>query len=240
MTGIYKITNKINGKVYIGQSVNIQRRWRNHKSAINDSFPIHKAFKKYGLENFDFEVLEECCIEDLSKREQYYILYFNSLVPNGYNIVFGDIHQIKLTPDRINEIIKMLKETTLNSEQIGSIFGVSGRTVRAINSGESWKNDNYIYPIRDKLYKITSHLKEIECKQCKKLFNPKNSQQIYCSVECSQRSQRKVERPSKEELYKLIKNNSFVAVGKMFNVSDNAIRKWCKEYNLPSRKKDLK
>lgn len=239
MTGIYKITNKINGKIYIGQSVNIERRWRDHKKA-NADYPIHKAFKKYGIENFDFEVLEECPIRELNQKEQKYIIHFNSLVPNGYNIIFGSIHQIKLTPDRINEIIEMLKETLLNSEDIGEIFGVSGRTVRAINSGESWKSDNYTYPIRDKLYKITSHLKKIECKQCKKLFNPKNSQQIYCSAECSQKSQRKAERPSKEELYELIKNNSFVAVGKMFNVSDNAVRKWCKQYGLPSRKKDLK
>ena len=47
-------------------------------------------------------------------------------------------------------------------------------------------------------------------------------------------------KPSKEELFELIKQNSFVSVGKMFNVSDNNIRKWCKSYGLPYTKKELR
>ena len=47
-------------------------------------------------------------------------------------------------------------------------------------------------------------------------------------------------RPSKDELFKLLQINSFVEIGKLFNVSDNAVRKWCKYYGLPFRKKDMK
>ena len=77
MIGIYKITNKINGKVYIGQSINIERRWQQEKRcAFNESSPaytqhISKAFRKYGLENFSFEVLEELKAEALNDREMY-------------------------------------------------------------------------------------------------------------------------------------------------------------------------
>ena len=57
--GIYKIENLINHKVYIGQTIDIKTRWFHHKTAT-DNFIIHKAFKKYGLDNFSFNILEEC------------------------------------------------------------------------------------------------------------------------------------------------------------------------------------
>lgn len=51
MIGIYKITNKINGKCYIGQSKNIEERWRHHRTS-KLKYPLYLAFQKYGLENF--------------------------------------------------------------------------------------------------------------------------------------------------------------------------------------------
>lgn len=61
---------------------------------------------------------------------------------------------------------------------------------------------------------------------------------IRCS-ECSQKAQRKCERPSREELKSLIRNTSFTAIGKSYEVSDKTISKWCKAYNLPSKKSDI-
>lgn len=94
MVGIYKITNTINQKSYIGQSNFIERRFTQHKSPCEQerfsNKPLYQAFKKYGIENFTFEVIEECSVEDLDKREQYWIRYYNSLVhQNGYNIRSG-------------------------------------------------------------------------------------------------------------------------------------------------------
>jgi group I intron endonuclease len=66
--GIYKITNSINGKVYIGLSTNIEKRWNKHRSVMtnpkerNYKYPLYCAMRKYGIENFTFEVLEECKI----------------------------------------------------------------------------------------------------------------------------------------------------------------------------------
>ena len=78
------------------------------------------------------------------------------------------------------------------------------------------------------------------CPICKKEFFNVCSSVIYCSHECSSMSQRKVIRPSKDELFELIKTTSFLQIGKIFGVSDNAVRKWCKDYELPYRKSDIK
>ena len=88
MTGIYKITNQINNKIYIGQSVDISKRWHYYKSppeTLNYKSKIISAIKKYGIENFTFEVLEECSINELDKKEYYYIKLYDS-IDKGYNI----------------------------------------------------------------------------------------------------------------------------------------------------------
>ena len=73
MIGIYKITNKINGKFYIGQSVNIKRRFMEHRTPRGKMTSLKLAIKKYGKENFLFEVIEECSVQDLDEREVYWI-----------------------------------------------------------------------------------------------------------------------------------------------------------------------
>ena len=74
MIGIYKIENLINHKVYIGQSKDIERRWKYHRTRIyreeNDSLPLYRAFRKYGIENFSFNVIELCKIEELDIKHQ--------------------------------------------------------------------------------------------------------------------------------------------------------------------------
>ena len=86
--GIYKIENLINHKIYIGQSIEIEKRFQKHLNA-NDNFIIHKALKKYGKQNFSFQILEECEVSELNNKEIYWINYYNSLVPNGYNMIPG-------------------------------------------------------------------------------------------------------------------------------------------------------
>ena len=66
----------------------------------------------------------------------------------------------------------------------------------------------------------------------------KTNKSRYC-VECSQKAQQKVKRPSKEVLSEEIKKYSFLYLGHKYRVSDNAVRKWCKKYNIPYRKKDI-
>lgn len=76
------------------------------------------------------------------------------------------------------------------------------------------------------------------CPICNKKFIGRNTQK-FCSYECSSKSQRVSERPSREDLKNLIRNESFLSIGKKFNVTDNTIRKWCKSMNLPFRKTEI-
>lgn len=86
-SGIYKITNKLNGKFYIGQSRRMSARWKKHccPSAANRNMPIARAIQAYGKENFKFEVLEFCSIAELNAKE---IEYIRKLNPK-YNITAG-------------------------------------------------------------------------------------------------------------------------------------------------------
>lgn len=93
MTGIYCITNLVNGKKYIGQSVNIKSRWLQEKNLNGVNRHLKSAFQKYGLENFSFQVLEECSREDLNRKEQEYIKKFNTTDREaGYNQTTGGDH----------------------------------------------------------------------------------------------------------------------------------------------------
>ena len=80
--GVYKITNKINNNCYIGKSVDIEHRWKQHKYNYNKeklkcyNYYLYRAFRKYGIENFNFEILELCERENLIEVEtKYYNMY---------------------------------------------------------------------------------------------------------------------------------------------------------------------
>lgn len=83
MIGIYKITKISNGKSYIGQSNDIERRFQEHKTKID--IPIEVAIRKYGVSAFSFEVLEECDLSQLDEREKYWISFYNTYKGVGYN-----------------------------------------------------------------------------------------------------------------------------------------------------------
>lgn len=93
MKNIYKITNVLNGKVYIGQTkYAISKRFNEHK---NDSKklklqkrPLYKDMNEYGIANFKIELIEQCSDEIALKREEYWIKYFKSFT-NGYNSTMG-------------------------------------------------------------------------------------------------------------------------------------------------------
>lgn len=93
MTGIYCITNLVNNKKYIGQSVDIENRWYHEKKLYGINKHLKSAFQKYGLENFSFEILEECAVEELNQKEKEYIEKFNTTNREvGYNQTTGGDH----------------------------------------------------------------------------------------------------------------------------------------------------
>lgn len=92
MAIIYKITNKINGKVYIGQTITpLNQRMSKHYSRANteeNPTGLHAAMKKYGRDNFDVEIVCECSTEELDDKERYYIEFYDSY-NSGYNLTRG-------------------------------------------------------------------------------------------------------------------------------------------------------
>ncbi len=76
LTGIYMITNRLNGKCYIGQSVNVFQRWSSHYDAstkVWDQLHLYNSIRKYGISNFNFTLLEQCEKAQLNKCEQMWI-----------------------------------------------------------------------------------------------------------------------------------------------------------------------
>ena len=88
-SGIYKITNTTNGKVYIGQSIHLKNRISNHKRVNSErNIGLKRAYKKYGIEKFTFEIIKETY--DLDYWEKFYIYWYRSTNPKyGYNISIG-------------------------------------------------------------------------------------------------------------------------------------------------------
>jgi|SRR5271166_5379469 len=88
---IYKITNKINGMQYIGQTIHsLNYRWSQHCSKKSLCHKLSYSIQKYGKENFEIKVITRCnTIEEMNYREEYYIKLFNTLSPNGYNLLPG-------------------------------------------------------------------------------------------------------------------------------------------------------
>lgn len=236
MIGIYKITNKINNKSYIGQSVHIERRWVEHCMPHTKS-QIANAIKEFGKENFLFEIIEECEIFELDEKENYWIKYFNTIVPNGYNVAENteSTHTTyySYSKEVLLRIIFDLKETTLSLVDIANKYNLDKSTISRINSGSIHKQEELEYPIRKTNF---NYRQEKTCIDCGKKIS---FTAIRC-VQCEGKHRIKDLPISREELKYKIRTMSFVAIGKEFKISDNAIKKWCDKYNLPRTKKEIK
>ena len=102
-SGIYCIENLKNGKKYIGQSRNIERRWSSHQSAFRRGHTggslLYRAMAKHGIESFEFRVLEYCSPKVIDERERFYIQELQSMSnQNGYNIESGGHMGEKISP----------------------------------------------------------------------------------------------------------------------------------------------
>lgn len=150
MIGIYKITNQCNGKIYIGQSKDIEERWKEHKRKMQvRNTQLYQAMRLFGVENFNFEVIEECSLDQLNEKEKFYIHKYDSL-NNGYNMSIIENKQHKINWEVVNQIIKDLKETDLKGEDIAEKYQVSDCLISQINHGKMWHINEQVYPIRQK------------------------------------------------------------------------------------------
>lgn len=117
---IYKITNKVNGKIYIGQTIQaLEKRWRFHVRGAgkSSSMPICRAIRKYGEDNFELSIICSASNRDeLDSLEEKYISEMNSLVPSGYNLRAGG-HSSRLHPDSIEKMREAHKNRPPISEE---------------------------------------------------------------------------------------------------------------------------
>ena len=166
---IYKITNLINNKIYIGQTNNFVRRKQQHINAtisnkISNKY-LYNAMKKYGIQNFKFEIIEY--VDNYNEREQYWINFYKSNMSNfGYNIDFGNLdkaHIGRMSQKNINQLYEDLQYSTLSFEELACKYNLkSANDIRAINRGIYYFNKELSYPLRDtkfsKAYKKTSKI----------------------------------------------------------------------------------
>lgn len=249
MIGIYKVTNNINNKVYIGQSNQIEARWKKHchrslyDNGTDYNCVFYRAIRKYGLENFTFEVIEECKEEELDEKEKYWIKQYNSFLGfencNGYNMTLGGQNNIphKLTYKKVEEIQHLLLTTKISQTDIGNQYNISQVTVSQINCGLIWHNEELDYPLRNKKYK------QNYCIDCGAKIGTRSTRCVSCAAKYNKlmHPQSKI-KPNKEELLQIIKDNkgNFTKIGNLFGITGNAVRKWCKSYDLPYHSKDYK
>lgn len=166
---IYKITNLVNNKIYIGQTITgIAARWRGHLNKSGCRF-LHNAICKYGKENFKIEVIEYCNKESLNDREVYWISYYKSNNRMyGYNILIGGNNGrkslYKLSKSEIQEIINLEKQGITHIE-IGKRFNINRKTVTFILKRElDYKNKRVPLEQREDKQQIIDFIK---------LYNPK-------------------------------------------------------------------
>lgn len=106
MYSVYRFTNKLNNKQYIGLTKNIKRRFSQHKRAKSRSVAFCHAIRKYGFENFTFEVLKEnLVLKEAKELEVKLIKEFNTLCPNGYNRTIGGDSSVSHSPETIKKIV---------------------------------------------------------------------------------------------------------------------------------------
>lgn len=237
MTGIYKITNSINGKSYIGQSTDIHRRWRTEVADSNNinshsyDYPLMRAFRKYGIDNFKFEIIEECKSEELNKREVHWIDYFDTFF-HGYNQTLGGDTTIRQPKENVIGVIYDLINTNMMHKDIAAKWRMSEEMVQGINTGRYW-NHNADYPLQKRQI-----AKKYYCEECGREITRGSS----LCIDCYRISKTNSNKPDKESLIKDVYElqGNFTKISKKYGVTDNTVRKWCNKYGIPSKSSDYK
>lgn len=160
MIGIYKYTNKTNGKIYIGRSINIAKRKWEHLNNPSPYSYFDQTLHKQGEEAFDFEIIEQCSIKNIKEREKYWIKHYNCCVldnrKGGYNLTRGGEEYksdenpwAKLTVVQVQEIIEKLINSKESIQQIAKDYNVHYNTISEINRCNTWAwLHDYQYNIR--------------------------------------------------------------------------------------------
>ena len=136
---IYKVTNKVNNKIYIGKTLDdsIEERFKEHiKEAKIKQYnrPFHLALNKYGAENFTIEEIEQAPAELLSEREKYWIAYYHSYIhdeySNGYNATRGGDGSLEYDYSKIIQEYYKVQNIGQTAKNIGCSISTVKRAMR--------------------------------------------------------------------------------------------------------------
>lgn len=148
MNAVYKITNLINQKQYIGSSVRVEKRWQQHKNdAFNSknkkyNYPLYQAFRKYGIQNFTFEIIKDNfnTIEEMQQYEQDMIIKNHTLTPNGYNQTI-QTNSNNIASENTQKYIKKISKKCALVDQNNQILEIYP-SYHAAARAQGWDGDN--------------------------------------------------------------------------------------------------
>jgi len=242
---IYKITNIITGKCYIGETTqDYNRRWNKHINSLKykEGCPLLKAsMKKHGIQNFTFEILIICFNEDLIKYEREYIKKYNSQTPNGYNILaFGQIGDGHIGYKHTQETINKMKESRIkfienNPDHYETYRERHQETMKTIDISSCVKNsEKFKKAIIEQRVGATSHKDGQLSDESKKKIseslllyyknNTVNSTTIDKRREIMTKSRGKaINQYSKDNIH-IAHYNSISEAGRMVNISKSVIQ----------------
>lgn len=175
ITGIYKITNKTNNKVYIGSAIDIKKRWRDHKWHLKENkhhnSHLQASYNKHGLNEFEFTIEVECSIGDLLNEEKRIIKLYNAYNNKcGYNI--NDPKKIYRGRKTNDEIIQLLSKRMLGEKNpMFNKLGVNHPKHEYKLSTDSKKNISIKMSKRIGSKANASKLHENEIKEIINLYN---------------------------------------------------------------------
>lgn len=190
MNTIYLYRKKDSNKVvYVGITCDIKQRRKQHEKdeAFNDlrkeyNYPLSRAFRKYGVDAFSFEIIEEIENRDEANiKEDYWINYYNT-IKNGYNQIRGGENRTVLSDEDIKKIKQQIKEGK-TYKTISKNFNCSESWLSLINNGEAYRDENEQYPLfvkkngkrlnKKQVYDIIELLKskDIKVKDIAKKYN---------------------------------------------------------------------
>ena len=236
MIGIYKVVYVPENKVvYVGQSIDIKDRFKQHKYNYNNPNELgykshfYRTLRKYGLENFRFELVEECLAEQLDEKEIYWIAQFDTFKHRCNSTERGQHMAAKnLTEDELRDLKNDLRENKLSFNEMSHKFSVSNLFLSQINKGLLYFDEAEKYPLRqNKKY----------CLQCGAEIQ---NESALCWKCYSKEQLKKNSNLSLEGAIILLKekNRNFEEVGRQVGVNGNSIRRRLKEAGLPFHSSD--
>ena len=212
-SGIYKITNCINQKVYIGKSINIKDRWTYHKSPShwkNSKKSLYLAFQKYGLQNFTFEIIEEIRSDNkklMNERECFWIKYYDSYY-NGYNQTKGGDGDISDNRFVTEQDVIDIRTRKIAYESPMEVYESYKNKITFPTFDKIW-NGKYYLDIMGNIYEDKEKIKYIEHILKQRMNLEKNNMKIEWILDIRKRRKNGEQRKNVMILYPQIKEGTF-------------------------------